>query len=348
MPRMNYSGYTRDEYYRAKKRKEELKRMRKSGLVGAITLGVIILVVVFVVINCCTIVPAGYVAVQYSMNGGIKDEVLTQGWHLVAPTIKTTMYTTGIEQSYLTSGDNGDSPKNESFSASSSEGKSMLIDLTFTYQFKADDVVGVFTRFKGQSGKEVRDSFIKPNIISWTKEVLALYKVSDVLGEERANVNRKLTEYLAEKFSPYGISISNVSLINIEVDADTQQAINAKITAKQNAETQQINNQTAIDKAEAEAKVKVTQAEAAAEVVRIKADAEAYEISAKAEAEAQANQQVAATLTDNLIEYTQAQNWDGKLPSTYVGSDGAIPVIQTEPAEFGFDFGEEEPETEAE
>ena len=109
--------------------------------------------------------------------------------------------------------------------------------------------------------ENVRDSFIKPNIISWTKEVVARYKVSDVLGSERANVNLALTEYLSEKFEPYGITVSNVSLINIEVDAETQEAINAKITAQQNAETQAINNQTAIDKAEAEAKVKLTNAQ---------------------------------------------------------------------------------------
>jgi regulator of protease activity HflC (stomatin/prohibitin superfamily) len=205
----------------------------------------------------------------------VKDEVLTQGWHLISPTVKTTLYTVSIEQSYLTSGNNGDSQADESFSASSSEGKAVTLDLTFTYQFQQDNVTSVFTEFKGQSGKEVRDSFIKPNIISWTKEVVARYKVSDILGSERANVNLALTEYLADKFEPYGITVSNVSLINIEVDSETQQAINAKITAQQNAETQAINNQTAIDKAEAEAKVKLTEAQANADAVRIQTAAEA-------------------------------------------------------------------------
>ena len=283
--------------------------MRRSGLVGGVVLAVLILIAVFVVISCATIVPAGYVAVQYSLNGGVKEDVLTQGWHVVPPTVKTTMYTIGIEQSYLTSGDNGDSPKDESFSASSSEGKAMTIDLTFTYQYKAEDVANVFTRFKGQSGKEVRDSFIKPNIVSWTKEVLAMYKVSDVLGEERANVNRALTEYLAKKFEPYGISISNVSLINIEVDAETQQAINAKIAAKQNAETQAINNQTAIDKATAEAQVKLTQAQA---------EADAKMIQAKAEAEA--NEMLQKSLTDMILRQQYIEKWNGELPKFMTGS----------------------------
>lgn len=284
--------------------------MKRKGLLGGVVLAIVMIVGVILLCLCTTRVPAGYVAVQYDMNGGVKDEVLTQGWHLVSPTVKTTLYTVGIEQSYLTSGNNGDSETDESFSASSSEGKAMTIDLTFTYQYQAENVTEVFTRFKGQSGREVRDSFIKPNIISWTKEVLARYKVSDILGSERANVNIALTEYLSEKFEAYGITISNVSLINIEVDAETQEAINAKITAQQNAETQAINNQTAIDKAEAEAQVKLTEAQAAAEAKLI-----------EAEAEAEANRLLQESLTALILQQEYIDKWDGELPDIMTGSD---------------------------
>lgn len=288
--------------------------MKKSGLVGGITLAVIIIVGIILAAMCTTRVPAGYVAVQYNVNGGIKDNVLTQGWHFVPPTVKTTLYTVGIEQSYLTAGKNGDSEEDESFSASSSEGKAITLDLTFTYQFQQENVDKVFSRFKGQDGKAVRDSFIKPNIISWTKEVVAKYKVSDILGSERANVNVALTDYLAKKFDSYGITVSNVSLINITVDKETQKAINAKITAQQNAETQAINNQTEIDKAEAEAKVKLTNAQAEADAQKI-----------KAEAEAAANKKLAESLTQTLIENEKIKKWNGKLPE-YMG-DGDMSII---------------------
>ena len=275
-----------------------------KGRIGAIALIVILIVAIIVGALCTEIVPAGYVAVQYSLNGGVKDEVLTQGWHMVPPTVKTSRYTIGLEQSYLTAGKNGDSKEDESFSASSSEGKDMQIDLTFTYQFKPENVVGVFNRFKGQSGTDVRDSFIKPNIVSWTKEVLAKYKVSDVLGTRRAEVNGALTEYLAEKFDQYGITISNATLINIEVDEETSKAINAKIAAQQNAETQRINNQTNIDKAEAEANVKLTQARAEADAKMI-----------QAEAEAKANEMIQKSLTDGVLQQRYIEKWDGKLPN---------------------------------
>lgn len=90
--------------------------MKKSGLVGGgVTLALVIIVGVVLAAMCTTRVPAGYVAVQYNVNGGVKEEVLTQGWHFVPPTVKTTLYTVGIEQSYLTAGDNGDSEGGREF-----------------------------------------------------------------------------------------------------------------------------------------------------------------------------------------------------------------------------------------
>lgn len=272
--------------------------MRK-GFVGSVTLAIVIIIAIVLGVLCTTRVPAGYVAVQYSLNGGVKDEVLTQGWHLVSPTIKTTRYTVGIEQSYLTSDERGDSEADESFTASSAEGKAIDIDLTFTYQYKPEDVKDVFVRFKGQSGKEVRDSFIKPNIVSWTKEVVAKYNVADILGAEKANVNIALTDYISKKFEPYGITVSNVSLINVGVDKKTKEVINNKIAAQQNAETQKIKNQTKVDKA--------------------KADAEALLI--KAEAEARANEIKKKSLSKEIIQGMYIEKWDGKLPNVQSGNN---------------------------
>ena len=275
--------------------------MRK-GTIGGIAIGACIVFVIVMLILCSVRVPAGYVAVQFSLNGGVKDKVLTQGWHMIPPTIRTTKYTVGIEQSYLTKDERGDSEDNERFSASSREGKAMSIDLTFTYQYKPENVKDVFVRFKGQSGKEVRDSFIKPNIISWTKEVVARYDVADILGAKKSEVNAAVTDYVSKKFEPYGITVSNVSLINVGVDKQTRKVINNKIAAQQNAETQKIKNQTKVDKA--------------------KADAEAKTINA--EAEAKANRLLEKSLTEGVLKQQWIDKWDGKLPKVQSDEDMMI------------------------
>jgi len=291
-----------EEYHKYLKEEEEREKRMRRGKIGGITIGVIIFLILLLTLMCTERVPAGYVAVQYSLNGGVKDEVLTQGWHLISPTIKTSEYTVGIEQSYLTSDDRGDSKEDESFTASSKEGKAIDIDLTFTYQYKPEDVTDVFVKFKGQSGKEVRDSFIKPNIISWTKEVVAKYEVADILGAKKADVNAALTDYISNKFTPYGITISNVSLINVAVDKKTREVINNKIAAQQNAETQRIENQTKVDKA--------------------KADAEAKMI--EAEAEAKANKLLEKSLTDGVLKQQWIEKWNGELPKVGSNSDTII------------------------
>lgn len=291
-------------------------------IIGLIAVIVLILGGILTLAFCTTKVPTGYVAVQYSMNGGVKDEVLSQGWHFVAPTIKTVNYTIGLEQSYLTADDRGDSRRNEAFTASSREGKAVEIDLTFTYQFAPDKVTLVFNEFKGRSGNDVRDSFIKPNIISWTKEVIARYKVAEILGVERASINTALTDYLSERFAPYGITISNVSLIDVRVDADTANAISTKIKAQQDAETQAINNQIAIDKANAEADVARAKAQAEADARLISANAEAEALLVKANAEAEANAKIGASITPELIQKSKIDAWENgaNVPSVIMGN----------------------------
>ena len=55
----------------------------KKGLLGGIGLAVVIIVGLICVAKCSVRVPAGYIAVEYKMNGGISKNVLTQGWHSI-------------------------------------------------------------------------------------------------------------------------------------------------------------------------------------------------------------------------------------------------------------------------
>lgn len=304
--------------------------MRSKGFIGGIVLAVIIIIVLIVGFSCAKKVPAGYVGIVYSMSGGISDDVLTQGWHLVSPTKQVTLYSVGIEQSYLTAGEDGDSKNDDSFEVPSSDGKGLKVDLTFTYRYDADRVTDLFTRFKGQSGKEVRDSFIKPNIISWTKEVTAKYPVTEILGDERANLNIALSEYIKEKFDPYGIIVENVSLIDIDADDETRASVQRKVNAQQELELAQIEQKTANVQAQKDKEVALIAAEQekevaqiSAEKAKIKAEGEAEAIKIQAEAEAEANKEIADSLTPELIENNKISKWNGEVP-TVSGSGATI------------------------
>ena len=294
--------------------------MRKS--LGGIATAVIIALVVIVLFICTVRIPAGYVGVVYNMNGGISDRTLTQGFHVISPTQNVTTYSIGIEQSYLTASKDGDSSDDESFEVPSNDGKGLTVDMTFTYRYDADRVADTFTRFKGQSGKDVKNSVIKPNIMSWTKEVTAKYSVIDLLGDKRATLNSELTDYLKQKFEPYGIVIESVSLINIDPDEETRSAVQKKVNAQQDLELAKIEQQTANVNAEKEKEVAITKANQEKETAQINAEAKLIE----AQAQADANRLISQSLTPELIRQQMYDKWDGKLPTVQAGNDSSVIV----------------------
>ena len=305
----------------------------RNGAIGAFILAILIILGLFLGIMCTEKIPTGYVGVVYNMSGGVDGEVLSQGWHLVSPTKKVTTYSIGIEQSYLTSEDKGDSPKDESFSIPTSDGKTVKVNLEFSYRFDEARVAETFTMFKGKSGENIKDTFIKPKIVAWTQEVSANYPVTDIFGDKRTQINAELDTYLREKFEPYGIIIDTVNFTDISVDNETAAAIQKKVNAQQELELANIEAETAKIQANKDREVARVQAEKDKEVAAIKAEqkivtaeADAQAKIIAAEAEAQANREIAASLTPQLIEKIKYEQWDGKMP-TVSGSSGTIVSI---------------------
>lgn len=306
-----------------------------NGKIGAVILAMILIIALFCSVMCLEKVPAGYVGVVYNMNGGVDGEILTQGWHLVAPTKKVTTYSIGIEQSYLTSDKKGDSHDDESFSIPTSDGKTVRVNLEFSYRFDEERVASTFVMFKGKSGEVIKDTFIKPKIIAWTQEVSANYPVTDIFGDKRTAINSELDIYLKQKFDPYGIIIDTVNFTDISVDDETAAAIQKKVTAQQEMELASIEAQTAKIQAEKDKQVaevaaeqRIVEANAKAEAMRINAEAEADAIRIRADAEAEANRVIAASLTKDLIEKIKYEQWDGQLPKV---TGGGATIVDIEP-----------------
>lgn len=301
-----------------------------KGKIGAAFLAIVMLLGLLICIMCMERVPTGHVGVVYNMNGGVDGEVLTQGWHIVSPTKKVTTYSIGIEQSYLTAASKGDSKDDESFSTPTSDGKSLTVDLEFSYKFDDTIITDTFTRFKGQSGEDVKNTFIKPKMIAWTQEVTAKYPVTDVFGDKRQELNEALDIYLKTKFEPYGIIIDTVNFTNIATDDETQAAIQKKVTAQQEKELAEIEADTAKIQAEKDKEVALIaaqkdkeKAEIEAEKLRIEAEGKADAQKIAAEAEAEANTKIAQSLTPELIEKIKYEQWNGELPQVQ-GNSAAI------------------------
>lgn len=277
------------------------------GKVGGIVTGFVIAIMVIGFFLCSERIPAGYVGVVYNMNGGVEDEVLTQGWKLVSPTKKVTKYSIALEPSYMTADKQGDSSDDESFEIPTKEGASLETDVAFSYSYKLEEVPNTFTRFRGQDGKEILKSFIKPKMQAWIKEITPEFSMMEIVSTKRGAVNAALTERLGERFRPYGIVIDNIALADVRPDEETARAITEKIQAQEALEKAKVTAEK--DKVEANKNKEV--AEIAAEQARIEAQGRADAKLIEANAEAEANKKIAESLTDKLNENTKIKKWNG-------------------------------------
>lgn len=290
-----------------------------KGMVGAVVSAVAIFGIIVGLFVCTEKIPAGYVGVVYNMNGGVEDEVLTQGFRVVAPTKKVTLYSIALEQSYMTDGDQGDSPDDESFEIPTKEGASLDVDVAFSYSFELTEVPKTFTRFRGQSGKEILKSFIKPKMQAWIKEITPDFAMIDIVSKQRGMVNATLTEKLKERFAKYGIVIDNVALADVRPDEETDKAIKEKIKAQEALETAKVTAEK--DKVEANRDKEV--AEINAEKAKIEAQGKADARKIEAEGEAAANKMISDSLSDKLIENKKIDKWKGDVPKVQ-GSNATI------------------------
>lgn len=312
-------------------RRTSRRKKYMTGIIGSVFSAIVIIVGLVLILKSVEKIPPGYCGVVYNMNGGIDGEILDQGWHIVGPTKKITTFSVGLEQSYLTSEEKGDSPNDESFSTPTSDGKSLTVDLEFSYMFDREKIADTFVLFKGQSGSTIKDTFIKPKIRAWTQEVTAKYPVTDVFGDKRQELNAALDEYLKDKFTSYGILIDTVNFTNISTDSETTAAIQKKVTAQQELELAEIEAKTAKIEADKEKEVALIQAqkekemaEIQAEQAKIKAQGDADALQIEAEAEAEANRKISESLTPELLEQQKIKKWDGSVPKI---QGNATPIV---------------------
>lgn len=290
------------------------------GKVGGIVTGFVIAIMVIGFFLCSERIPAGYVGVVYNMNGGVEDEVLTQGWKFVSPTKKVTRYSIALEPSYMTADKQGDSEDDESFEIPTKEGASLETDIAFSYSYKLEEVPNTFTRFRGQDGKAILKSFIKPKMQAWIKEITPEFSMMEIVSTKRGAVNTALTERLGKRFEPYGIIIDNIALADVRPDEETARAITEKIQAQEALEKAKVTAEK--DKVEANKNKEV--AEIAAEQARIEAQGAADAKIIEANAEAEANRMIAESLTDKLNENTKIKKWNGVV--SYI-TGNATPIV---------------------
>lgn len=277
-------------------------------LIGLVTAGVIVVSVAIGASTCIEKVPAGYVAGQFSMNGGVKDEVLSPGWHLVSPTIKTSRYSTATEQLYMSKDKREGSKDDDSFDITCKDGK-LNADFEMSYSFNAEDIPKVMKRYRGMSGEDIINTVVRGKLKTYINEETSKFTVMDAHLEKKGELNKAIFERLKKELKEYGVTVESANLSQTRPDEKLAQAIAERSEANQRLEKIKLDAQ--IIEQEAENK-------------RIQAQGEADAALIKAKGEADANRELERSLTPELIELEKIKAWDGKLPQVQGSSNPII------------------------
>lgn len=265
----------------------------------------------------------GEVGVVWTMQNGVQEETLSPGIHFISPLAKMKTYPVSQQQLVLSNNPEDYNSKEHAdwHVDAPADGGMVKLNMTINYNFMADKVVGLYTKFNGMDGDAVVDNMVQNSIIAYIKEVTPKFSVMDIYSDKRSEVSQAITEYLNSKLNDeYGINIASALIIDVQLDDTLEEKIQAKEQAKQDAEKAELDKETAIAQGEADK----ASAQAAAEVNKINAEANAEQTRIAAQAEADANNLISKSITEELIKMKEAE---ARLKHGWVTVEGADTVI---------------------
>lgn len=266
---------------------------------GRIVATVLVVVIALIfAISCFSFVPTGHTGVV-TLFGKVEDYTLDSGVHFKNPFARVIKMDNRIQKESV------------ELSCFSSDIQEVEVVFTLNYQISKEYAMNIYKTI----GKNYFDTAVSPIITESVKTVAARYTAEDLINK-RNELAMAIETDMKEKLLIFNIELVSTSIEDMDFTDAFTNAVEEKQVAAQNKL-----------KAETEAAQKVAEAEAEAQIRRVTAEAEAYEILQRAEAEAQANQKLAESITDRLIEYRYYEVWDGKLPQMVMG-ESTTPMVQ--------------------
>lgn len=193
---------------------------------------IIAIVALIILIRSIIIVPAGITGV-YHLFGQVKDQPISSGIHLVIPLAKVEMMSIRTEQ-YTMSVVSSEGQKfgDDSIDALTKEGLKVNLDITAFYHLQENKAPEVFKTI----GLNYDEKIVRPEVRGAIRDVIALYDAKDIYSEKRQEATDKIEERLKNSLNVRGIELELVILRNVSLPPLLTQAIEAKLTADQEAQ----------------------------------------------------------------------------------------------------------------
>jgi len=227
--------------------------------------------------------------------GKVQNNVLGEGLHIVNPVASVheiSLQTQTIDES-------GD----DALTAASNDLQDVKIEAVANYHLPESAVVPVYQQYKGLDNFQANK--LTPAVREAVKSVSARYTAEELVTK-RSEVSTKIEQAIVDDFQQLGVVEESFKITNLTFSADFTKAIEAKVTAVQNAEAAK----NKLSQVQYEAQQRVAEAEGEAKAIAI---------------------QQQALQANGGAEYIQLQainKWNGTLP-TYVSSGAVMPFINT-------------------
>ena len=278
----------RNKYYEEQQRLQEEQERKEKALITRLCwilwISVILLILFF---NSWFIVEPWYNGFTVTL-WKINKTVYSDWLH-----IKTPFITKAVKYNIQTQ------KLQEKSEASSKDLQTVTASIVVNYKYKESEVVNLYKNV----GKEekVAEKIITPAVQEVFKSVVAKYSAEQLITE-RSNVSKDIETTLNTRLQDYGIQIQLFNIVNFDFSKSFNDAIEAKVTAEQNA----LAEKNKLEKVKYESEQKVVAAEAQAKAIEIQAKAIQTQWGAE------------------YVKLKWIEKWNGKLPDTMAWQDTSL------------------------
>lgn len=234
-----------------------------------------------------TVVPAGHVGVQVTL-GEVNPTPLSEGVHFVNPLSSVKNVEVRVVKTEL-----------KGSSAGTKDLQVVHTDIVANYRIAGEKAAHMYKEF----GLDLEGKILLPAMNESFKAETAHYN-SEELVTKRAEVSSKIHQTLQEKVGKYGLTVSEISLVNFGFSPEYQQAIEQKVIATQ----QKQKAEQDLERIKVEAESRIAQAQGEAKAIAIQSQA------------------IQSNGGQNYVQLQAIEKWDGKLPQ-YIGSSSPMPFI---------------------
>lgn len=250
------------------------------GIAGLAVAAIIAIIMVFALFGMFRTVKAGYIGIvtRFGKVVRVADSGLTLKWPFIEKVVKMD---TRVQKEEMDT------------SAASKDMQDVYAKIAVNYSISKETALEIYSRL----GKDYKDSIIIPAASESFKAGISQYTAEELITN-RAEAKEQILAALKERIAEYGITITDLNIVDLSFSDAFNQAIEAKAVAQQQVET------------------------AKQELERAKIEAEKTKTEAEAQAAAQRAQE--DTLSDLLIKKMWIEKWDGQLPSTMTDDAGIM------------------------